>query len=191
MKAEGVKRQEDRKCHSREREQHVQRHGEQHEVATVRADRQMVRLEKLTQTGRTLRTCLLVLLQGRGSLDYSGSRSNLLESHKNTVEPQPGEQQHYQHVGEGKSKPRGEVHGVFAVRKQSEERNSGPHLCRTPGRREQAGQACGYRPGSSWTLRGGLEWRSHPPEAQPSKATAWYYPNQAGGPGTQPCTIQA
>lgn len=62
---------------------------------------------------------------------YSGSSSNLLESHINTLEPQPGEQQHYHHVGEGKSKPRGEVHGIFAVRKQSEGRNTGPHLYQT------------------------------------------------------------
>lgn len=62
---------------------------------------------------------------------YSGSSSNLLESHVNTLEPQPGEQQHYHHVGEGKSKPRGEVHGIFAVRKQSGGRNTGPHLYQT------------------------------------------------------------
>ncbi|KAL0596978.1 hypothetical protein AAY473_032324 [Plecturocebus cupreus] len=41
------------------------------------------------------------------------SSSNLLASHVNTLEPQPGEQEHYQHVGKGKCKPGGKVHQVL------------------------------------------------------------------------------
>ena len=65
--------------------------------------------------------------------------ANLLEPHVGILKPQPGEHQHDQHVGEGKPKPRGEVHGVFAVRKQPEGRNTRPHLYLTLSSREQAG----------------------------------------------------
>jgi hypothetical protein len=53
------------------------------------------------------------------------SSSNLPETHVKALEPHPGEQQREHHVGEGKSKPRGKVHNLFTVRKQSERETLG------------------------------------------------------------------
>lgn len=102
----------------------------------------------------------------------SGSSSNLLESHKHALEPQPGEQQHDHHVGEGKSKPRGEVQGVSAVRKQPGERNTGPHLYQMLSHREQQLDP------ERWS--GGPAIQVH----------CLVLPQSGGGPRTQPCTIQ-
>lgn len=86
------------------------------------------------------------LLQGCGRGNLVNS-SDLPELHVSALEPQPGEQQHDQHVGEGKTKPRGEVHSVFALRKQSGGRNTSPHCLWALG--------CGELAGSrGWRLSG-------------------------------------
>lgn len=66
-------------------------------------------------------------LEAEGSLKgcgvvraHSRSRADLPGSHISALEPQPGEHQHQQHVGEGKAEPGHEVDQIFAVREQPE-----------------------------------------------------------------------